>query len=75
MEPGPCASPPSEPCQARKGAALRRITASAAGRLGSMMGSFCHNRPTGATRRAPGSSRQIGSVPMVTVAEAEIGLE
>ncbi len=39
MEPGPCASSPSEPCQARKGAALRRITTSAAGRLGSMMGS------------------------------------
>ena len=39
MEPGPCASSPFEPCQARKGAALRRIPASAADRLGSMVGS------------------------------------
>ena len=39
MEPGPCASSPSESCQARKGAALRRIPASAAGRLGSIVGS------------------------------------
>jgi len=40
MEPGPCASSPSESCQTRKGAALRRILASAAGRLGSMVGSL-----------------------------------
>jgi len=40
MESGPCALPLSEPCQARKGAALRRITVSAAGRLGSLRGSF-----------------------------------
>ncbi len=39
MEPGPCASPPPEPCQARKGAALRGTQVSAAGRLGSMVGS------------------------------------
>ena len=47
MEPGPCASSPFEPCQARKGAALRRISTSAAGRLGSMVGfSRSHPPPT-----------------------------
>jgi hypothetical protein len=45
MEPGPCASSPSESCQARKGAALRRIPASAADRLGSMVGSQSILRP------------------------------
>jgi hypothetical protein len=40
MEPGPCASSSSEPCQARKGAALRGNTTSVAGRLGSMAGSI-----------------------------------
>ena len=40
MELGPCASSSFEPCQTRKGAALRGNTTSAAGRLGSMASSF-----------------------------------
>jgi len=40
LELGSCASSPFESCQARKGAALRRIPASAAGYLGSMVGFF-----------------------------------
>ena len=40
MELGPCASSSFEPCQTRKGAALRGNTTSAAGRLGSMAGSY-----------------------------------
>jgi len=40
MELGPCASSSFEPCQARKGAALRGNATSAAGCLGSMAGSF-----------------------------------
>jgi len=40
MELGPCASSSFEPCQTRKGAALRGNTTSAAGCLGSMTGSF-----------------------------------
>ena len=39
MELGPCALSSFEPCQTRKGAALRRNTTSAAGCLGSMAGS------------------------------------
>jgi hypothetical protein len=39
MELGPCASSSLEPCQARKGAALRGNAASAADRPGSMAGS------------------------------------
>ena len=38
MELGPCASSSFEPCQTRKGAALRGNTTSAAGRLGSATG-------------------------------------
>jgi len=45
MELGPCASSSFEPCQTRKGAALRGNTASAAGRLGSMAGSFFFRIP------------------------------
>jgi len=59
MESGPCASPPSEPCQARKGAALRRITASAAGRLGSMAGSLASGGPARG-RGGPGPVRTCG---------------
>jgi len=40
VELGPCASSSFESCQARKGAALRRNTTSAAGCLGSMAGSL-----------------------------------
>jgi hypothetical protein len=40
MELGPCASSSFEPCQARKGAALRGNATSAAGCLGSMAGSL-----------------------------------
>ena len=40
LELGPCASSSFEPCQARKGAALRGNSASAAGCPGSMLGSF-----------------------------------
>ncbi len=42
MELGPCASSSFEPCQTRKGAALRGNTASAAGCLGSMAGLLCN---------------------------------
>ncbi len=45
LELGPCASPTFEPCQTRKGAALRRISASAAGRLGSMVGFLSTDHP------------------------------
>jgi hypothetical protein len=43
MELGPCASSSFEPCQTRKGAALRGNTASAAGCLSSMAGSYFSN--------------------------------
>jgi hypothetical protein len=50
LEPGSCASSASEPCQARKGAALRRTSTSAAGHLGSMVGSR-HLDRSGTSRR------------------------
>ena len=59
MELGPCASPSSEPCQARKGAALRGNTTSAAGCLGSMTGSsFPRASPRPSARQNSDSTDQ-----------------
>ena len=66
MELGPCASSSFEPCQARKGAALRGNATSAAGCLGSMTGSYFS--VTGAQARrdspSPASGRKPTTLPL-----------